>query len=175
VPILYLARKYMMFRYNYESFSEKTHPWWIWLVTGDHDFMQQFKRVLYGGALLDGVSMGSLLQHPRGLFLIVSIPSPTTIPEQVSFEQALRNSFGYKLLCYIKPTCILYPLGNEGVSSPVDVNCYITGKLLRILKSTIFWDITPCNPLSVNRHFGGTYHLHLQGQRNKFSKKPAWK
>jgi hypothetical protein len=27
VPILYLARKYMMFRYNYESFSEKTHPW----------------------------------------------------------------------------------------------------------------------------------------------------
>jgi hypothetical protein len=34
------------------------------------------------------------------------------------------------------------------------------------------WDITPC---SVNRRFGGTYGLHLQGRKNKVSKKPAWK
>jgi hypothetical protein len=33
---------------------------------------------------------------------------------------------------------------------------------------TIFWDITPCGPLIVNRRFGGTHRLHLQ-----FSKKPA--
>jgi hypothetical protein len=33
------------------------------------------------------------------------------------------------------------------------------------MKSTIFWDITPCNPLKVNQRFGGTYHLHLQGRR----------
>jgi hypothetical protein len=26
-----------------------------------------------------------------------------------------------------------------------------------VLKSTIFWDITPCSPLKVNRRFGGTY------------------
>jgi hypothetical protein len=26
-----------------------------------------------------------------------------------------------------------------------------------VMKSTIFWDITPCSPLKVNRHFGGTY------------------
>jgi hypothetical protein len=32
------------------------------------------------------------------------------------------------------------------------------------MKSTIFWDITPCSPLSVNRRFGGTYRLHLQGR-----------
>jgi hypothetical protein len=25
-----------------------------------------------------------------------------------------------------------------------------------VMKSTIFWDITLCNPLSVNRRFGGT-------------------
>jgi hypothetical protein len=31
------------------------------------------------------------------------------------------------------------------------------------LNSTIFWDITPCRPLSVNRCSGGTYRLHLQG------------
>jgi hypothetical protein len=27
---------------------------------------------------------------------------------------------------------------------------------------TIFWDITPCSPLSVNRRFGGTYPLHFR-------------
>jgi hypothetical protein len=37
------------------------------------------------------------------------------------------------------------------------------------------WDITPCIPLSVNRRFGRTYRLHLQGRKNKFGKKPAWK
>jgi hypothetical protein len=38
------------------------------------------------------------------------------------------------------------------------------------MKSIVFWDITPCSPLRFNRRFGGTYHLHLQGRRNKFSK-----
>jgi hypothetical protein len=33
-----------------------------------------------------------------------------------------------------------------------------------VMKSTIFRDITPCSPLSVNRRFGGTYRLHLQGR-----------
>jgi hypothetical protein len=42
-----------------------------------------------------------------------------------------------------------------------------------ILNSTIFWDITPCSPLSVNRRFRGTYRLYLQGRKNKLSKKPA--
>jgi hypothetical protein len=39
---------------------------------------------------------------------------------------------------------------------------------------TIFWDITPCSPLRVNRRFGRTHRLHLQGRKNKLSKKPAW-
>jgi hypothetical protein len=30
-----------------------------------------------------------------------------------------------------------------------------------VMKSTIFWDITPCSPLKVNRRFGGTYRLNL--------------
>jgi hypothetical protein len=42
-----------------------------------------------------------------------------------------------------------------------------------VMKSTIFWDITPRSPLIVNRRFGGTYCLHLQGRKNKPSKKPA--
>jgi hypothetical protein len=44
-----------------------------------------------------------------------------------------------------------------------------------VMKSTIFCDITPCNPFSVNRRFRGTYRLHLQDRKNKLSKKPAWK
>jgi hypothetical protein len=38
------------------------------------------------------------------------------------------------------------------------------------LKSIIFWDMTPCSLFSCNRHSGGTYRFHLQGQRNNFSK-----
>jgi hypothetical protein len=34
-----------------------------------------------------------------------------------------------------------------------------------VMKSSIFWHITSCSSLKVNRHFGGTYYLHLQGQR----------
>jgi hypothetical protein len=31
----------------------------------------------------------------------------------------------------------------------------------KIIKSSIFWDITPCSPLKINRCFGGTYSVHL--------------
>jgi hypothetical protein len=34
-----------------------------------------------------------------------------------------------------------------------------------VIKSTIFWDTTPCSLLKVNGRFGGTYRLQLQGQR----------
>jgi hypothetical protein len=34
-----------------------------------------------------------------------------------------------------------------------------------VMNSSIFWDITPCRLLKVNRHFRGTCHLHLQGRR----------
>jgi hypothetical protein len=44
-----------------------------------------------------------------------------------------------------------------------------------VIKSTIFWDITPCSLFKVNRRFGGTYRLNLQGRRNKFSKKTSSK
>jgi hypothetical protein len=36
-----------------------------------------------------------------------------------------------------------------------------------IMKSIIFWDISPCSPLSVNRRFGGTYRLHLRLALNR--------
>jgi hypothetical protein len=105
------------------------------MVTGEHEFAQWFQRVIHGGVLLANVSTGSLLQHPWGLFLIDSAPSPTTITKRVLFEQALKNCFRYKISCYVKPTCIPHPLRNEGASSSSvdDVNCQIIRKLLRIL------------------------------------------
>jgi hypothetical protein len=33
------------------------------------------------------------------------------------------------------------------------------------MRSSVFWDITPCSPLNVNRRFGRTCRLHLQGRR----------
>jgi hypothetical protein len=32
------------------------------------------------------------------------------------------------------------------------------------MKNAVFWDVAPCRP-SVNRRFGGTYRLHLQGRK----------
>jgi hypothetical protein len=49
--------------------------------------------------------------------------------------------------------------------------------LHQIVKSTIFWDITPFSPLKVNRRFGVTYHLHLQGRsisRARNQRKSRW-
>jgi hypothetical protein len=36
------------------------------------------------------------------------------------------------------------------------------------MKGTAIWVVTPCGSERAN-HFGGTYRLHLQGQRPKFS------
>jgi hypothetical protein len=34
-----------------------------------------------------------------------------------------------------------------------------------VMKSSIFWDITMCSPLKVNRRFGRICRLHLEGRR----------
>jgi hypothetical protein len=34
-----------------------------------------------------------------------------------------------------------------------------------VMKSSTFWDITPCSPLKVNWRFWGTCCFHLQGRR----------
>jgi hypothetical protein len=33
-----------------------------------------------------------------------------------------------------------------------------------LLKNAVFWDVAPCRSC-VNRRFGGTYRLHLQGRK----------
>jgi hypothetical protein len=34
-----------------------------------------------------------------------------------------------------------------------------------VMRSYVFWDITPCSPLKVIRRFGGICSLHLKGRR----------
>jgi hypothetical protein len=44
------------------------------------------------------------------------------------------------------------------------------------MKCTVFWDITPCSPLKVDRRFGGSYRLHLQGPiiRARYLRESRW-
>jgi hypothetical protein len=39
------------------------------------------------------------------------------------------------------------------------------------VKKAVFWDVAPCRN-GVNRRFGGTYRLHLQGRREIIRKPP---
>jgi hypothetical protein len=41
---------------------------------------------------------------------------------------------------------------------------YVVFKVLIavVVKSTIFWNMTPCSPSSVNRRFGGIYRLKME-------------
>jgi hypothetical protein len=33
------------------------------------------------------------------------------------------------------------------------------------MKNAVFWDVAPCRSCEINRRFGGTYRLHLQGRK----------
>jgi hypothetical protein len=54
----------------------------------------------------------------------------------------------------------------------LNIGCHVGFEVFTavVMKSIIFWDMTPCSLLSFNRCFGGTYRLHLQGLRSRFSK-----
>jgi hypothetical protein len=41
-----------------------------------------------------------------------------------------------------------------------------------VMKNSIFWDITPCDPVKANRRFGRTYRLNLQTQRESQARNP---
>jgi hypothetical protein len=79
-----------------------------------------------------------------------------------------RIIYEYHYLSHVS-AATLVPLENSTGNFPIRYINYI------VIQNTIFWDITSCSPLSVNRRFGGTYRLHLQGRRNNLSKKPARK
>jgi hypothetical protein len=61
-----------------------------------------------------------------------------------------------------------YSLGEEKVRSrwrqSLKRNVGFEALSAVIMKSSVFWDITPYSPLKANRRFGGTCRLQLQGQ-----------
>jgi hypothetical protein len=61
-------------------------------------------------------------------------------------------------------------LESTGSGQDPAVDCYEEGIGFDVLtavvmKSSVFWDITPCSSVKVNRHIGETYRLHLQELR----------
>jgi hypothetical protein len=68
------------------------------------------------------------------------------------------------LISYLFPDCLRHFLQRNLVNK-----CMTR---LFLLKSNIFWNITPCSPLS--RCFGGNIASFYR-MKNKTSKKPAWK
>jgi hypothetical protein len=56
-----------------------------------------------------------------------------------------------------------------------DIYIQVENILHEVMKISVFWDIMTFSPLTVNRHFGITYHLHLQGPTYKKSiMKDGW-
>jgi hypothetical protein len=53
---------------------------------------------------------------------------------------------------------LIYLLVNKSTSIVFEILTVV------VIKSSVFWDITPCSPFKVNQHFGGTCHLHFQGR-----------
>jgi hypothetical protein len=46
----------------------------------------------------------------------------------------------------------------------------IWGLTSLFMKSSAFWDITPCSPMKSNRHFGETSRLNLQSRKIRQAK-----
>jgi hypothetical protein len=79
----------------------------------------------------------------------------------------MRAHFMLRPWGYIKPTMgIPAVLNNKNMSVGFAVLTAV------VMNSTIFWDITWCNPLKVNRRFGGKISPSSSGS-NKTSKRPA--
>jgi hypothetical protein len=111
-----------------------------------------------------------MLQHFQHRLLAQPDNNPCTIYWILGF-----HSGGYKVLYLLwyttKKSVENQPMVRRNMSPPSSRSKNKPSKKPAWIKSTIFWDITPCSPLSVNRRFGGTYRFHLQGRKNKLTKK----
>jgi hypothetical protein len=87
----------------------------------------------------------------------------TTFPRMHNMNVWLRDLFLFMSLeaacCSETPITLPGAKARENQHQPFEVLTVV------VMKSSIFWDITPCSLLKVNRRFGGTYRLHLQDRR----------
>jgi hypothetical protein len=66
---------------------------------------------------------------------------------------------------YLEYVCSFCVLEFSSLEEIIYKNMSHYEKHLAAVKSTIFWDITMCSPLKVDRRFGGACRFHLQGRR----------
>jgi hypothetical protein len=92
--------------------------------------------------IIEGLNVPSFFSHHR-------------ISPLACSESQLGKNGPFKTFGWIPQT------GNEKYSRNVGFEVFTAV----VMKSIIFWDMTPCSPFSCTRRFGGTYRLHLQGRR----------
>jgi hypothetical protein len=75
------------------------------------------------------------------------------------------------LVIYFIDRCLSW---NFAATQQVDISSVGFEVLIAVvINSSIFWHITACSPLKVNRRFGGKYLLHLQGRWMSQAKKQS--
>jgi hypothetical protein len=89
----------------------------------------------------------NLQKIEHGCFLVCECSSETS----VTIHKTTRQ--------YIPKESKLHSHRQENLKSCVTVRFEVL--TAAFVKSSIFWDITPCSPLKVNRRFGGTCRLHI--------------
>jgi hypothetical protein len=82
---------------------------------------------------------------------------PPQIPYNLTWDRTQAAAVGIRRLtaCHARSRAFVNTIMHLGSEVLIAV----------VMKSYIFWDITPCRPLKVNWRFGGTCRLHLQGRR----------
>jgi hypothetical protein len=86
------------------------------------------------------------------------------------FQFGLKPDINNDRLPWIlKPTCVSVLVTSVTCYTSILIGAKNVGFEVftaMVMKSIIFWDMTPRSLLSCNRSFWGTYRLHLQGRRN---------
>jgi hypothetical protein len=113
------------------------------------EFLEAFFEFLHPSLVLVFISC---IYYKPTLFL----DKPYSLKRSVFWNIALRNPLKVNL-CFGR-ICRLYL---EGMGSLYVEECYVGFEIFRavVIKRSVFWDITPCRPLNVNRRFSGTCPL----------------
>jgi hypothetical protein len=69
-----------------------------------------------------------------------------------------------KLQILTSPCLWAAPVTSRRVTIRVHLKVFSRNLMLR-MKNAVFWDVAPCRCGRLNRRFGGSYRLHLQGRK----------
>jgi hypothetical protein len=78
----------------------------------------------------------------------------TTVTSQNLIWEEIKRRFNSDNACY------------HSVQNLLSSRLLFKNVKIRIYKNAVFWDVTPCGSYK-NQHFGGTYRLHHQADKNQ--------